>query len=77
MTADIRKLVHTVPFVPFTIHLADGGQVRVPTIDHVAVSPTGGRVIVFADDDTHDILSGLLISRITVDRLPASRSSPS
>ena len=72
MTADIRKLVHAVPFVPFTIHLADGGQLRVPTVAHVAVSPTGGRVIVFADDDTHDILSGLLISRITVDRQPAS-----
>lgn len=68
MNADIRKLVHAVPFVPFTIHLADGGQLRVPTVDHVAVSPAGGRVIVFADDDTHDILSGLLISRITVDR---------
>jgi len=67
MTADIRKLVHTVPFVPFTIHLADGGQLRVPTVDHVAVSPAGGRVIVFHDDDTHHILSGLLISRVTVD----------
>ncbi len=74
MIADIRKLVHAVPFVPFSIHLADGGQLRVPTVDHVAVSPTGGRVIVFADDDTHDILSSLLISRITVDRLPAPRS---
>lgn len=77
MTSDIRKLVHAVPFVPFTIHLADGGQLRVPAIDHVAVSPTGGRVIVFADDDTHDILSGLLISRITVDRHPTSRSQSS
>ncbi len=74
MVADIRKLIHAVPFVPFTIHLADGGQVRVATVDHVAISPAGGRVIVFADDDTHDILSGLLISRITVDREPAPHS---
>lgn len=71
MVADIRKLIHAVPFVPFTIHLADGGQVRVATVDHVAISPVGGRVIVFADDDTHDILSGWLISRIAVDRPPA------
>lgn len=70
MTADIRKLMHAAPFVPFTIHLADGGQLRVPTGDHVAISPTGGRVIVFSDDDTHDVLSSLLISRITVDRQP-------
>lgn len=58
----------------FTIHRADGGQLRVPTMDHVAVSPTGGRVIVFADDDPHDILFGLLISRITVDRQSTARS---
>jgi hypothetical protein len=77
MIADIRKLVHTVPFVPFTIHLADGGQLRVPTVDHVAIGPTGSRVIVFADDDTHDILSALLISRITVDGPSTTRSQSS
>ena len=76
MTASIRKLIEAVPFMPFTIHLADGGQLRVPTVDHVAISPTGGRVIVFANDDTHDILSGLLISRITVDPLPDPRTQP-
>jgi hypothetical protein len=72
MTADIRKLMHAAPFVPFTIHLADGGQLRVPTVDHVAISPAGGRVIVFSDDDTHDVLSALLISRITIDRQPTN-----
>ena len=77
MTSDIRKLIHSVPFVPFTIHLADGGQLRVPTVDHVAISPAGGRVIVFADDDTHDILSASLISQITVDREPAPRNPSS
>ena len=71
MTTDIRKLVHAVPFVPFTIHLADGGQLRVPTVDHVAVPPSGGRVFVFRDDEQYDVLSGLLISRITVDREPS------
>ena len=69
MTADIRKLVLSVPFVPFTIHLVDGGQLRVPTVDHIAVPPAGGRIFVFADDERYDVLSALLISRITVDRL--------
>ena len=72
MTADIRKLVHAVPFVPFTIHLADGGQLRVPTVDHIAVPPTGGRIFVFGDDDRYDVLSSLLISRVTVDRESAT-----
>ena len=77
MIADIRKLIDSAPFVPFTIHLADGGQLRVPTVDHVAISPAGGRVIVFADDDTHDVISPLLISRITVERQPAAREQSS
>jgi hypothetical protein len=68
MTPDIRKLVHAVPFVPFTVHLADGGQLRVPTVGHVAVPPAGGRVFIFGDDERYDIISSLLISRITVDR---------
>jgi len=74
MTADIRKLVHALPFVPFTIHLADGGQLRVPTVDHIAVPPAGGRVFVFGDDERYDVLSALLISRITVDRESATSS---
>ena len=72
MTADIRKLVHMAPFVPFTIHLADGGQLRVPTVDHIAVAPAGGRVVVFGEDDRYDVLSSLLITRITVDRESAN-----
>ena len=67
MTADIRKLAHATPFVPFTIHLADGGQLRVPTVDHIAVPP-GGRVFVFGEDEKYDVISSLLITRITVDR---------
>jgi hypothetical protein len=53
--------------VPFTIYLADGRQVRVPTLDHIFVFPTGSRVIVTKDDDTWEILSPLLMSRIAVD----------
>jgi hypothetical protein len=72
-TTDIRKLVHAVPFVPFVIHLADGGQLRVPTVDHIAVPPAGSRIFVFGDDERYDVLSGLLISRVTVEReSPAS-----
>jgi hypothetical protein len=72
MTADIRRLMNAAPFVPFTIHLADGNKLRVPTVDHVAISPTGNRVIVFADDDTHDVLSPLLISRLTIEGQPTN-----
>lgn len=66
MNSDIRKLIAARPFAPFTIHLADGGAVHVPTVDHVFVFPDGGRVIVAKDDGDYDILSGLLMARITV-----------
>lgn len=74
MNADVRKLVHAVPFVPFTIHLADGGRLRVSTVEHIAVPPAGGRIFVFGEDERYDVLSALLISRITVDRESATSS---
>jgi hypothetical protein len=72
MKGDIRKLIHATPFVPFTIHLADGGQLRIPTVDYIAVPPAGGRIFVFGDDERYDVISGLMITRITVDREAAS-----
>ena len=68
MKADIQKLSHASPFVPFTIHLVDGGQLRVTTVDHVAVPPAGGRIFVFGDDERYDVISAPMITRITVDR---------
>jgi hypothetical protein len=74
MKADIHKLIHATPFVPFTIHLADGGQLRVPTVDHIAVPPAGGRMFVFGDDERYEVISGFMITRITVDRETASQT---
>ena len=67
MIAGLRRLIVSQPFVPFTIHTAGGAQLRVPTVDHIAVSPTGARIIVFADDDSTNLISALLVSQITVD----------
>jgi hypothetical protein len=75
MTGDIRKLVHANPFVPFTIHLADGAQLRVPTVDHVAVPPAGGRIFVFGDDDRYDVISALMVTRLTGNGESVSSSS--
>ena len=74
MKDGVRKLVHAAPFVPFTIHLADGGQLRVPTVDHIAVPPAGGRIFVFGEDERYDVVSALMITRVTVDREPATSS---
>jgi hypothetical protein len=74
MKDDVRKLAHAIPFVPFTIHLADGGQLRVPTGDHIAVPPAGGRIFVFGEDERYDVVSALMITRLTVDRQAATSS---
>lgn len=77
MRGDIQKIVEAVPFVPFTIHLAGGGQLRVPSVDHIAAPPAGSRNFVFKDKDDggYEVLSGPLISRIAVDReTPAART---
>ena len=71
MIGDLRQLIAAQPFVPFTIHTASGAQLRVPTVDHIAVSPTGARIIVFADDDSTIIVSALLIGHLAVDPKPA------
>ena len=66
MIAEIRKMIAAQPFVPFTIHSADGAELPVPTVDHVAVPPAGGRVFVFGDNDDYEVLSPLWISRLSV-----------
>ena len=71
MVKDLRRLIANRPFLPFTIHTAAGAALRISTVDHIAVSPTGTRVIVFADDDSTIIVSALLISQITTDPEPA------
>jgi hypothetical protein len=69
--ADIRRLLAERPFVPFSVYCTDGGVVRIPTVDHAVISPTGRRVVVFFDDDTAQYLSPLHISRVAVDESPA------
>jgi hypothetical protein len=64
MIAEIRRLLSARPFVPFTIHPADGVELHVPTVDHAAVSPNGRTVVVFFDDGTAQFLFPLLIARV-------------
>jgi hypothetical protein len=62
MTGDIRKHLDIVPFVPFSIRTADGREYSVPTLDHIYLPPTGGRVVVSDDEGVVVVLPGLLIS---------------
>jgi hypothetical protein len=59
MTDEIRKHLDAVPFVPFVIKTSGGKQHRVKHPDYVAISPKGGRVVVFADEEASTTLSAL------------------
>jgi hypothetical protein len=75
MLADLRRLASGSPFVPFTIHMADGEKITVPTGDHIAVSPSGGRIVVFGDDDDVIHIFPLLITRLSLKEHPAGPST--
>ena len=66
MIGDIRKHLDQHPFVPFTIHLADGRHIRVPTRDHILLA--GSRAIVTLDS--------LLMSGLSVDAAASVAGRP-
>ncbi len=53
---EIRTLLHGRPFVPFTIHLADGRTMRVEHPDFVATAPEGNSIIVYEPDSSFAIV---------------------
>ena len=59
MTDEVRKLMNAEPFVPFLIKTSDGKQYRVKHPDYVAISPKGGRITVYADEEVSATLSAL------------------
>jgi len=62
MIGDIRKHLQITPFIPFSVRLADGRKYPVPTIDHIYLPPTGGRVVISDDQGIVVVLPGLLIN---------------
>ena len=74
MIGDIRKHLDRQPFVPFTINMADGRRIHVPTRDHILLN--GSRAIVSLDNDDYDVLPGLLMSGLTVDASAAVVGMP-
>ena len=73
MTADIRQHLQAQPFIPFTVHVADGCEYSIPTPDHAHVYPSGGRVSIYTDDDKEFILPALLLSGLALEGVQAPR----
>lgn len=64
MIADIRRFLETGPFEPFVIVTRSGNRYRIPTADHATVNPQGSRVVVWFDDESGVIISGLHIAAV-------------
>jgi hypothetical protein len=75
MIGDIRKHLEITPFVPFVIRTADGREYPVPTIDHIYLPPTSGRVVISDDEGLVVVLPGLLISGLA--HAPSSENKTS
>lgn len=71
----IRLAREANPFLPFTIHLADGRSHRVPHRDYLSMSPGGRTVIVYESDEAGHILDSLLITELSLDKPPAPAAS--
>jgi hypothetical protein len=59
MTAEVHKLLHAVPFQSFLVKTSDGKQYRVKHPDYVAISPKGGRITLYDDEETTTTVSAL------------------
>jgi hypothetical protein len=64
MVHDIRQLLDTRPFQPFSIVTSAGKQYRIPTADHAGVNPTGSRVVIWFDDGSGVTISALHIASL-------------
>ena len=64
MIPRIRELLHSTPFIPFSIRTSDGREYVVPTPDHAAVHPKGSYFFVFADDESSTRIGALHVTAI-------------
>ena len=59
----IREFNHTVPFVPYEIHMASGETYEVQHPDFISISPRGSYVIIIDAEERPHHLNALLIDR--------------
>jgi len=78
MTIDrVRDAYNAQPFLPFTLHLADGRQIGVKSREFMLIAPSGRTVVVQQPDDSVNIIDLLLVTDLEFKkgRNPRSRGS--
>ena len=67
--AELRESREAVPFVPFTIHLANGRTHYIRHRDYLSMPPGEGRSVwIYKDSDAWSILDACLITELTFER---------
>ena len=64
MIAGVRHFLESGPFEPFVIVTSSGNQYRIPSADHATINPQRSRVVVWFDDESGVIISGLHIASV-------------
>jgi hypothetical protein len=62
--ANIRQFLDEGPFTPFWIVTSSGNRYRVATADHASINPRNSQVIIWFDDESSVIVSGLHVAAL-------------
>jgi hypothetical protein len=60
----LREAQRKQPFVPFSIHMADGRSIAVPDSDFISIHPTGRLVFVHEEKGGSHVLDRMLMTEI-------------
>ena len=60
----LRDAQHRQPFIPFSIHMADGKSILVPHPDFISIHPTGRVVFVHKENGGSHLLDRMLMTQI-------------
>lgn len=67
MIEEVRKLLAGRPFEPFSIVTSAGIRYRVSSPDHADVNPQKSRVLIWFDDETGVVVSGIHIAAVKLE----------
>jgi hypothetical protein len=67
-TEQLQRAIHSTPFIPFTIRVADGQEIRIPHPDMIMHPPNTRTAAVGLPDGTIEILDLLLITGLVIDQ---------
>ena len=72
MIADVRRLLSARPFQRFSVVTSSGDRYRVLSPDHAGLNPQGTRVLVWFDDETGVVVSGMHIAAVELEKSQAA-----